>query len=65
MRETEARKRVRRVLAKHRIVLLSIGANALSDCTIPEYIERNGATVINPEYAAIIREIVRVMRPAK
>jgi hypothetical protein len=45
-----------------RIALVIVGPREAYDRGVPAMIERRGAMVINPEFAAIVAEIVRAAR---
>lgn len=57
-----ASKRLARFLQRRRLLFVEVGPSVGHDRAISTHDERDGATVANREYTALLRKIVRVVR---
>lgn len=56
-------KRIERFLQRRRLLFVELGARASDDRAISTHNEnRDGATISNPEYTALLRDLARVAR---
>lgn len=62
IRRRNAERRMRRFLQRERLMFVRVGEYPANDKVISMFVERNGATVANREFNALVRKLVEIVQ---